>query len=156
MPEQTQDTRTSESDNRLSFDEAVVLVKQRKQAAFAAMPVFGDEDAAAAEGARIFLLLPDEAEGWILHFIAGPFFSAGYAANDVIPADEIPDRVRELMFMPTRCEEDWLTDQLQILLAKLTQAAGIDSQLPDYTSLPVTCATPETVFPVHFLNPEKH
>lgn len=156
MPEQTQDARTSESDNRLSFDEAVVFVKQRKAAAFAAVPVFEDEDAAAAEGVRIFLLLPDEEAGWILHFIAGPFFSAGYAANEVIPTDEIPDRVRELMFMPTRCEEGWLGDQLQVLLSKLTQAAGIDSQLPDYTSLPAKSAAPETVFPVHFLNPEKH
>jgi hypothetical protein len=104
--------------NRLSFNEAVVFVKQRKQAAFAAMPVFGDEEndtAQTAEGARIFILLPDEDEGWTLRFIAGPFFSAAYAANDTIPADEIPDRIRELLFMPTRCEEDWLTDQLQVL-----------------------------------------
>ena len=118
----------SDTLNRLSFNEAVVFVKQRKKAAFAAMPVFGDDEDdpnATAEGARIFLLLPDEDEGWTLRFIAGPFFSAAYAANDTIPSDEIPDRVRELLFMPTRCEEDWLTDQLQVLLGKLTQAAGI-------------------------------
>jgi hypothetical protein len=146
-------------DNRLSFNEAVIFVKQRKNAAFAAMPVFGDDEGdenATAEGARIFLLLPDDDEGWVLRFIAGPFFSAAFAANDIIPADEIPDRVRELRFMPTRCEDDWLTDQLQILLGKLTQAAGIDTQMPDYTSQTAKAAAPETVFPVHFLSPSKH
>jgi hypothetical protein len=144
--------------NRLSFNEAVVFVKQRKQAAFAAMPVFGDDDdgnAQTAEGARIFILLPDEDEGWTLRFIAGPFFSAAYAANDTIPADEIPDRVRELLFVPTRCEEDWLTDQLQVLLGKLTQAAGIGDQMPDYASQAAKGAGPEAVFPVSFIGLNK-
>ena len=144
--------------NRLSFNEAVVFVKQRKQAAFAAMPVFGDDDdgnAQTAEGARIFILLPDEDEGWTLRFIAGPFFSAAYAANDTIPADEIPDRIRELLFMPTRCEEDWLTDQLQVLLGKLTQAAGIGDQMPDYASQAAKGAGPEAVFPVSFIGLNK-
>ena len=146
------------SPNRLSFNEAVVFVKQRKKAAFAAMPVFGDDDGdenMQAEGARIFLLLPDEDEGWTLRFIAGPFFSAAYAANDTIPSDEIPDRVRELLFMPTRCEEDWLTDQLQVLLAKLTQAAGIGGQMPDYTAQPVKGAASDAVFPVSFIGRNK-
>ena len=83
--------------NRLSFNQAVVFVKNSRRAAFAAMPVFGDEEdgnAQTAEGARIFILRPDEDEGWTLRFIAGPFFSAAYAANDIIPADEVPDRVR--------------------------------------------------------------
>lgn len=143
--------------NRLSFNQAVVFVKQRKQAAFAAMPVFGDDEGdvnATAEGARIFLILPDEDEGWILHFIAGPFFSAAYAANDVIPANEIPDRVRELLFVPTRCEEDWLTDQLQVLLGKLTQAAGIGEQMPDYNAQPAKAAE-DVVFPVSFIGRNK-
>jgi hypothetical protein len=143
--------------NRLSFNEAVVLVKQRKRAAFAAMPVFGDDEGdenATAEGARIFILLPDEDEGWILRFIAGPFFSAAFAANDVIPNDEIPDRVRELLFVPTRCEEDWLTDQLQVLLAKLTQAAGIGEQMPDYNA-PAAKAAADVVFPVSFIGLNK-
>jgi hypothetical protein len=140
--------------NRLAFNEAVAFVKQRKQAAFAAMPVFGDDDGdenMQAEGARIFLLLPDEDEGWALRFIAGPFFSAAYAANDLIPSDEIPDRVRELLFVPTRCEEDWLTDQLQVLLAKLTHAAGIGDQMPDYESQAAKGAGPEAVFPISFI-----
>ena len=148
----------SETDlHRLSFNEAVVFVKQRKQAAFAAMPVFGDDDGdenMQAEGARIFLLLPDEDEGWTLRFIAGPFFTAAYAANDIIPNDEIPDRVRELMFVPTRCEEDWLTDQLQVLLGKLTQAAGIGEQMPDYNAQPAKAAA-DVVFPISFIGRDK-
>ncbi len=146
------------SPNRLSFNEAVVLVKQTGKAAFAAMPVFGDDEDdanATAEGARIFIMLPDADEGWTLRFIAGPFFSAAYAANDIIPADEIPERVRELMFVPTRCEEDWLTDQLQVLLAKLTQAAGIGEQLPDYESQAAKGAGPEAVFPIAFIGRDK-
>ena len=94
---------------RLSFNDAVAYVQQTGKAAFAAMPVFGDDENdenATAEGARVFLLLPDEEEGWLLRFIAGPFFTSAYAANDVIPAEEIPDRVRELFYMPTRCEDD--------------------------------------------------
>ena len=35
---------TEENDGRLSFNEAVVFVKQRKKSAFAAMPVFGDDE----------------------------------------------------------------------------------------------------------------
>ena len=144
--------------NRLSFNQAVVFVKNSHRAAFAAMPVFGDDegdDNATAEGARTFILLPDEDEGWTLRFIAGPFFSAAYAANDIIPADEIPDRVRELLFVPTRCEDDWLTDQLQVLLAKLTQAAGIGEQMPDYESQAARGAAPEAVFPVAFIGRDK-
>lgn len=142
--------------NRLSFNEAVVFVKQRRKAAFAAMPVFGDDndENAQAEGARVFLLLPDEDEGWTLRFIAGPFFSAAYAANDIIPNDEIPDRVRELLFVPTRCEEDWLTDQLQVLLGKLTQAAGIGEQMPDYNAPPAKAAA-DVVFPISFIGQDK-
>ncbi|MDP2825906.1 MAG: hypothetical protein Q8O52_24855 [Sulfuritalea sp.] len=140
--------------NRLSFNEAVVFVKQRNKAAFAAMPVFGDDDQT-AEGARIFILLPDEDEGWTLRFIAGPFFSAAYAANDIIPSDEIPDRVRELLFVPTRCEEDWLTDQLQVLLGKLTQAAGIGEQMPDYNAQPAKAASADVVFPISFIGRDK-
>lgn len=143
--------------NRLSFNEAVVFVKQNQRAAFAAMPVFGEEEdgnAETAEGARIFILLPDEDEGWTLRFIAGPFFSAAYAANDTIPADEIPDRVRELLFVPTHCDEDWLTDQLQVLLAKLTQAAGIGEQMPDYNAQPAKAAA-DVVFPVSFIGRNK-
>ena len=141
-------------DGWLSFAQAVVAVKNGGTAAFAATPVFGDDDET-AEGARIFLVLPDEDEGWVLRFIAGPFFSAAYAANDIIPADEIPERVRELRFLPTRCEIDWLSDQIQVLLGKLTQAAGVATQLPDYAAQPSKSAGPQVVFPVHFLGHDK-
>lgn len=143
--------------HRLSFNEAVALVQQTGKAAFAAMPVFGDDEDenATAEGARIFLLLPDADHGWTLRFIAGPFFTAAYAANDTIPADEIPDRVRELLFMPTRCEDDWFSDQLQVLLSKLTQAAGIGEQMPDYESQAAKGAGPDAVFPVSFIGLNK-
>lgn len=142
--------------NRLSFNEAIVMVRNTGKAAFAAMPVFGDGDnAETAEGARIFILLPDEDEGWVLRFIAGPFFSTAYAANDIIPVDEIPDRVRELMFVPTRCEDAWLEEQLQVLLAKLTQAAGIGEQLPDYAAQAAKGAGPDAVFPVAFIGRDK-
>ena len=141
---------------RLSFNDAVIYVKRSGNAAFAAMPVFGDdENAETAEGARMFIMLPDEDEGWTLRFIAGPFFSAAYAANDTIPADEIPDRVRELLFVPTRCEEDWLTDQVQVLLGKLTQAAGIGEQMPDYAAQPEKAASADVVFPVSFIGRDK-
>jgi hypothetical protein len=139
---------------RLSFNEAVAYVRQTGKAAFAAMPVFGDDaddENATAEGARVFLLLPDEDEGWVLRFIAGPFFATAYAANDLIPPEEIPERVRELLYMPTRCEEEWLTDQLQVLLGKLTQAAGVGEQMPDYEKMPAKGAGPEAVFPVNFI-----
>ena len=80
---------------------------------------------------------------------------AAYAANDIIPNDEIPDRVRELMFVPTSCEEDWLTDQLQVLLGKLTQAAGIGEQMPDYESQAAKGAGPEAGFPIAFIGRDK-
>lgn len=145
-------------DHRLSFNEATLFVKQSRRAAFAAMPVFGDDggdENATAEGARVFLLLPDEEEGWVLRFIAGPFFSNAYAANDVIPYNEIPAQIRELRYMPTRCEDAWLEEQIQILIGKLTQAAGIGEQMPDYAAQPVRSASPETVFPVSFIE-RKH
>lgn len=149
---------TEENDGRLSFNEAVVFVKQRKQVAFAAMPVFGEDEGdadATAEGARIFLIMPDEDEGWILRFIAGPFFSNAYAANDIVPSDEIPDRVREFRYIPTRCEESWLADQIQVLLGKLSSAAGIGEQMPDYVAQPIKSASPDVVFPVNFIE-RKH
>ncbi len=78
--------------DRLSFNDAVVFVKRSGQAAFAAMPVFGDEgddSAETAEGARIFILLPDEDEGWTLRFIAGPFCTkilAEFGLADLVAA----------------------------------------------------------------------
>jgi hypothetical protein len=147
----TETTATAAEDGRLSFDAAVKFVRQQKQAAFAAMPVFGDDEET-AEGARIFIIDNDDEGDLRLRFIAGPFFSAAFAANDLIPADEIPDSVRELRFMPTRCDDEWLTDQIQILIQKLVKAAGINTvQMPDYENLPTHGAGPEAVFPISFI-----
>lgn len=146
--------QTEENDGRLSFNEAIAFVKQRRQAAFAAMPVFAEDDEdedRRAEGARVFLIQPDPEEGWILRFIAGPFFANAYAAHDIIPYNEIPDHIRELRFIPTRCEDAWLEEQIQILIGKLTQAAGVGDQMPDYESQPVKAAGPDAVFPVTFI-----
>lgn len=141
------------NDGRLSFTEAVLFVKQRRQPVFAAMPVFGEleDEHQTAEGARIFIMEPDGEGDWRIRFIAGPFFSAAYAANEVLAPEDVPDSVRDLRFMPTHCEEDWYSDQIQILIQKLVQAANIDAQMPDYKNAPTKGAGPEVVFPVHFI-----
>lgn len=147
-------TTPEESDGRLSFTEAIAFVQQRKAAAFAAMPVFDNEDDdedRRAEGARVFLIRHDPEDGWSLRFIAGPFFANAYAANDLIPYNEIPDHVRELRYIPTRCEDAWLEEQIQILIGHLTRAAGVGQEMPDYAEQPVRGAGPEAVFPVHFI-----
>ena len=147
----TETTTTAAADGRLSYDAAVAFVRKNKQSAFAAIPIFGDSEET-AEGARIFVLDNDDEGDLRLRFIAGPFFSAAYAANDVIPYDEIPDSVRELRFMPTRCEDDWFSDQIQVLIQKLVKAAGINTeQMPDYENLPSHGAGPEAVFPISFI-----
>jgi len=145
-----------ENDGRLSFKEAVAFVMQQKnKAAFSAMPVFGersDDEAQVAEGARVFIVESDGDGDWQLRFIAGPFFSAAYAANELIAPEEVPDSVRELRFMPTRLEEGWLVEQVQVLIQKLVQAAGVQTeQMPDYASMPNRSASEETVFPVSFI-----
>lgn len=149
---------TEENDGRLSFKEAVAHVMRTKQAAFAAAPVFGertDDEEQTAEGARIFVIETDpEAEGgdWQLRFVAGPFFSNAYAANEIVAPEEVPDSVRELRYMPTRVEEQWYDEQIQVLIQKLVKAAGIAAeQMPDYESAPLPAAGPEAVFPVSFI-----
>jgi hypothetical protein len=150
-------TKIEENDGRLSFNEAIAYVKQTKKAAFTAMPVFGDDgddEEARAEGARIFIIQADPEEGWILRFIAGPFFSNAFAANEVIPYNEIPEAIRELRFIPTHFEESWLEEQVQILTGKLTQAAGVGDQMPDYESQPTKAAAADVVFPIQFIGRE--
>ena len=137
-------------DGRLSFDEAATLVQQTVQAAFVAVPVFG-EDAESAEGERVFILMPDAKTGYALHFVAGPFFVNAYGANEVVPHGEIPEAVRELRFLPTRCEEAWLDEQIQVLIARLVQAAGLETRMPDYAGAPAPGAAPGTVFPISFI-----
>lgn len=147
--------KNNEGDGRLSFKEAVAYVMQTKQAAFSAMPVFGDrteDEEQTAEGARIFVIESDGDGDWQLRFIAGPFFSNAYAANDIIHPEEIPDSVRELRFMPARVDAAWYDEQIQVLIQKLVQAAGIAAeQMPDYASAPTPAAGPEAVFPISFI-----
>jgi hypothetical protein len=143
-----------ENDGRLSFKEAVAYVMQKQQAAFSAMPVFGDrtdDEEQTAEGARIFIIEPDGDGEWQMRFIAGPFFSNAYAANEIISPDEIPDSVRELRFMATRVNADWYVEQIQVLIQKLVQGSGVEVQMPDYQSMPLRSADAETVFPVSFI-----
>lgn len=144
---------SEENDGRMSFDQAVHYVQQEAgRAAFAAVPVFGErsEDAEQrAEGARVFILEGNSAGGYHVRFVAGPFFSAALAADETMAAEDIPERVRELRFLPTRYEEDWLDGQVQILIQKLMQAAGeMPAQMPDYEAMPGHHAGPEAVFPI--------
>ncbi|MBS3936187.1 MAG: hypothetical protein KGZ43_08430 [Sulfuritalea sp.] len=143
-----------ESDGRLSFDEAVAHVLQKRQAVFCAMPVFGDrtdDEEQTAEGARIFVIEPDGAGDWQMRFIAGPFFSAAFAANEVLVPGEVPDSVRALRFMPTRVTDDCYEEQTQVLIQKLVQGSGIAAQLPDYAGMPMRKAEEQVVFPVNFI-----
>jgi len=41
------------------------------------------------------------------------------------------------------------------LLGKLTEAAGIGEQMPDYRSQPAKAASAEVVFPVSFIGRDK-
>jgi hypothetical protein len=143
-------------DNRLSFDEAVQHVLQRNAAAFAVHPVFEEEDDASPSGARVFVLASDGKGGCYMRFLAGRFFSGAYAADDVIAAADIPERVRELRFLPTRFEEDWFSDQIQVLIGKLMSASGSAApHMPDYQGAPQKHAASEVVFPVAFINAAK-
>lgn len=140
-----------QEDARLDFDAAVAHVSAHGGAAFAVTPVFADDGDETAEGARIFILMPDDG-GIGLRFVAGPFFSAAFAANEVIDAADAPPSVRALRFLPTRCDEEWLTDQVQVLINRLVNASGIAApQMPDYLQAPKHGAGPEAVFPISFL-----
>jgi hypothetical protein len=142
-------------DGRLSFDAAVAHVLSMQEAAFTVTPIFGDriDDEVRAEGARVFILLPSDPPGSChLQFIAGPFFSSAYAAHESIAAADIPESVRELRFMATLCEPEWLTEQVQILINKLMNAAGnAKPEMPNYLDLPAKGAGPEAVFPIAFI-----
>jgi hypothetical protein len=135
----------------LSFEQAVQHVRRSKGAAFAAAPVFGD-DPDAAEGARVYVLIPDGADDFLLRFIAGPFFTRGLAADETLAGDEIPAYVRELRFMATEFSEAWLDDQLQVVVSRLVRAAGIAAaQMPEYPPAAPQTPPPEVVFPLHLV-----
>ncbi len=146
----------TENDGRMSFDEAVHYVQQMPgRAAFVASPVFGErseDEEQRAEGARVVILEADGAGSWRARFVAGPFFSNAFAANETMTPGEIPASVKELRFLPTKLDEDWLSGQVQILIQKLMQANGnLPSQMPDYASQPGVGAGPEAVFPISFI-----
>ena len=143
---------TNENDGRMDFVEAFKYVEAGKGAAFAVTPVFGDagDESATAEGARVFVLRRDDEGEVRLRFVAGPFFSAAYAANEEIDADETPDSVRELRFLPSHCDPAWFTEQVQVLINRLMNAGHLDSQMPDYLH-PSAKAAPEAVFPISFI-----
>jgi len=143
-------------DKRMSFDAAWRHVIQGGGAAFAVHPVFEEDDDAAPAGARVFVLAADGRGGCMLRFVAGRFFSGAYAADDLLAADEIPERVRELRFLPTRYDESWFTDQLQVLIGKLTAATGTPApHMPDYQNTPQRHAAAEVVFPMAFIKEAK-
>lgn len=143
-------------DNRLSFDEAVQYVLKNSAAAFTVHPVFEEDDDESPSGARVFVLASDGKGGYFMRFLAGRFFSGAYAANDVIEVGDIPERVRELRFLPTRFEEDWFSDQIQVLIGKLMSASGMAApHMPDYQSAPQKHAAAEAVFPVAFIDASK-
>ncbi|MBS3916471.1 MAG: hypothetical protein KGZ31_02125 [Sulfuritalea sp.] len=143
-------------DNRLSFDEAVRYVLQRKAAVFAVHPVFEEDDDAQPSGARLFVLASDDKGGYFLRFVAGRFFSGAHAADDVVDAADIPARVKELRFLPTRYEPDWFSEQIQVLIGKLMSASGTAApHMPDYQNAPQKHAAAEVVFPMAFISGAK-
>ena len=133
---------------RLTFEQAVAYACSSGNAAFAATPVFGD-DQERAEGVRLLIIEGDGQGGRKIRFVAGPFFSAALAANEVLADDEISDSLRELLFMPSTFSEDWLSDQIQVLVARLVQAAEIVApDMPNYLEAKARTAAPEVVFPI--------
>ncbi|MBI3524523.1 MAG: hypothetical protein HY066_08330 [Betaproteobacteria bacterium] len=142
-------------DGRMSFDQAVAHVLRTQQAAFTVTPIFGDriDEEVRAEGARVLVLLPSEPAGsYRLQFIAGPFFSSAYAAHESIAPADIPESIHELRFMPTRCEIEWFTEQVQVMINKLMNAAGaVTPEMPNYLDQQAKGAGPEAVFPVAFI-----
>ena len=134
--------------DRLTFDEAVQRARATGAAAFAAAPVFGDDDET-AEGVRIFIVEGDGRGACRIRFVAGPFFSAALAANEVLAEGEVPPRVREMQFAPTTFSGEWLSDPVQVLVARLAQAAQLPAgEMPDYLRMPARAAAPEVVFPI--------
>lgn len=150
----------TENDGRMSFDEAVHYVQQQPgRAAFVASPVFGErseDEEQRAEGARVVILEADGAGSWQARFIAGPFFANVFAANDTLTPAEVPASVKELRYLPTTVNEDWMVGQVQILIQKLMQASGsLPAQMPDYASQPAMVAAPGNVFPMTFIGGQR-
>lgn len=134
---------------RLTFEQAVAFACATGKAAFAAAPVFGEHDQERAEGARVFLIEGDGQGGCKFRFLAGPFFSGALAANEVLADEQITAGLRELLFMPSSFSEEWLSDQIQVLIARLMQAAEIVApEMPNYLDQKLRAAAPEVTFPI--------
>ena len=139
-------------DTRMSFDEAAAYVVRSGAAAFAVTPVFEDDDDESPSGARIYVLAADGRGGSFMRYLAGRFFSGAYAADDLYPAGDIPERAKALRFLPTRYEEPWFTDQVQVLIGKLMAASGSEApHMPDYQGAPARHAAAEVTFPMAFI-----
>ncbi len=139
---------TAPDDGLLEFDAAVEFVRASDRCAFIATPIFAD-DGETAEGAKVFVLQADGSGQVRVRFVAGPFFSAALAADETLGADEIPDRVRQLRFLPSQCSEEWFSDQIQVLIGRLVQASGAHApDMPDYLAAPARAAAPEVRFPI--------
>lgn len=133
---------------RLTFEQAVAYACGSGNAAFAATPVFGD-DQERAEGVRLFVIQGDGQGSCQIRFIAGPFFSAALAANEVLADDQVTDGLREMLFLPTSFSEDWLSEQIQVLVGRLVQAADIVApDMPNYLDTRARAAAPEVLFPI--------
>ncbi|MCX7945418.1 MAG: hypothetical protein N2557_00375 [Hydrogenophilus sp.] len=139
---------------RLPFQQAIRYVQEEGQPVFAVVPVFPDvveDEEVRAEGAKVFILQPHETHGWELVYIAGPFFTSAYVANERILPPEVPASVAELSFIPTWVNEEWFEEPVQILVQRLTEAAELETELPDYASARRRRAREGTSFPVAFV-----
>lgn len=139
---------------RIPFAHAVRYAINEQQPLFCVVPVFPDrieDEEVRAEGAKVFILHPSEATQWELLYVAGPFFTSAYVAHERYHPDEVPEAVRQLSFIPTWLNEEWLDLPIQVLIQKLAQAADLDAEIPDYESARRRRARSGTTFPVAFV-----
>lgn len=139
---------------RLPFVHAVRYVENELQPVFCAVPVFpdvADDEEVRAEGAKIFIIQPNDETGWELVFISGPFFTSAYAAHERLLPSDVPPGVAELSFIPTWVNEEWFELPVQVLIQKLAQAAELENEIPDYENARRRRARQGTTFPVAFV-----
>ena len=136
------------ADDRLTFDDAVTHVQSEGACAFTAIPVIAD-DGESVEGVRVYVLQRDGAGRAQVRFLAGAFFSNALAADEVWRFDEIPSHTRELQFLPSKCQDEWFSEQIQILVGRLVTASSmVVPEMPNYLGAANRIASPEVRFPV--------
>ena len=136
------------SEGLMDFEAAVAFIRSTGKSAFIAIPIFAD-DGENAEGAKVFVLRKQADGGFHVRFVAGPFFSAALAADEELSSTEIPESVRQLRYIRSECQEEWFSDQIQILIGKLVQASDSPpAEMPDYLGVPARTAAPEVRFPI--------